>query len=234
MSRSGCPSPGPWPRRARGPRHGHQQPGARARIGASAGSSGANSRPCATAIAASARLAGNAASSEWPSAVAAARTGRPRPRRNAASSAVGAGRARGAGNHRRRAVVAAPAATPPVAARRSRSPRPGGGGSGRWRWRRSAPPAWRRAPRHGRGSRSPGSSRPSPAPCRRRRRLALPRPAGARSGCFHSTPPISWMQQHVGPLGVVRAADQEQVALARRRSARRRCAPRRCPPLPRP
>ena len=48
--------------------------------------------------------------------------------------------------------------------------------------------AARRAPPHGRGSRSPGSSRPSPAPCRRPPPGA---PRRRRTARFHSSPPIA-------------------------------------------
>ena len=65
--------------------------------------------PRATAIAANARLAGNAAPANGPARSPLARTGRPSPRRNAASSAVARGSAGGARDHRGMRRLAMPA-----------------------------------------------------------------------------------------------------------------------------
>ena len=64
---------------------------------------------------------------------------------------------------------------------------------------------------HALGFRSPGSSRPTPAPCRRRTPGA---PKPGRTEPAHSSLPISIVQQHVRPLGIVRPAHQHDVALA--------------------
>ena len=205
------PRPRPAPRRANDPRRSPAPGAVRSGIAASAASSGANRRRLDSAIAASARLAGNDGSSEWPNAVALARIGKPRVVQERRFLAV---------SRRPRR-------------RRRRSPRHAGGS--RW-WRMAsaaasafavASPGRRRqrsvriaaicasgvAPRAAACSRlsitrkQPSEPSTMPPPCR----LARP-DAGERllpQQLAHLV-----VQQHVGPLRVVRAADQEQVALA--------------------
>ena len=137
--------------------------------------------------------------------------------RNAASSVVGAAHPRRRRSPRPR-HAATPGAAPPVAPRRSRSPRPGGGGSDRWRC--AAIRAIGVAPRAAACARlsitrkqpTEPSTMPPPAACRAQTG-ANGRPV-ARLLPQHAASLV--VQQRVRPLGVERAADQEQIALARR------------------
>ena len=158
--------------------------------------------------AANARLAGKDGSSECPSAVAVARTGSPSPARNALLPPASARRHPRPRKSRPPPPDRNAPPSPANCALHWRSPGPAPGGTGRCGSPRYAHTPRPRGPPHALGFRSPGSSRPNPAPARRpascraqtgreRRRALQPahlvdaaaHPAAAR----YTNPPTSMM-----------------------------------------